>query len=1064
MTTASIYPINNRYDILEKLGKGSFGTVYRAHDRLTADTVALKQVAVSDAQTTLPCRHDESRLHLAQEFRSVASLRHPHIVSVLDYGFDQHRQPFFTMELLENSQTILEAAKRQSVAAKVGLLVELLQALTYLHRRDIIHRDLKPANVLVTEQNRVKVLDFGLSTPAMHEGSGGTVLYMAPEILRNQPGSRQSDLFAVGILAYQLLTGCYPFDWRSPSLVVSSILYHAPDLTAIDNPQLADVVATCLEKRPEARYQHCDDVIQVLNYAIHQPLPQESVAIRESYLQAAPFVGRDAELAQLEGAMEKMLGGQGAVWLVGGESGIGKSRLLDELRIRALTKGVLVVRGQCEDGGGFPYQLWRNVLPQLILSTEPSDLEASVLKTVVPHIDKLLGRNVPDTRLDGNAGQQRLLEVIADVMRRQTQPLLLLLEDLQWAKEGLTVLQHLAQFVTEQMWLLIGTYRQDERPNLPDELGNAEQLNLKRLNDNTIAELSHAMLGEVGEQPDVLALLQRETEGNAFFLVETVRALAEEAGQLTAIGTMPLPDKVLAGGVQRINQRRLNHVPEWGQNLLKYAAVIGRQIDEILMQHLAQDVPIENWLNVCAEAAVLEVGDNRWRFTHDKLRESVVADLKENERPRLHQQVAQAIETIHPDDDQHATILADHWHMAGDREKEAFYAYRAAKNLYQLGLNQAQEQAIRALNLKPSSPLLWSKINILIAENYFTWGEYQEALAHYEETLAHARRYGLITEELAALDGMGQVTYITRDFSVALEIYRDAIELARKTGARNMLARLLEDQGMVLRFVGDHAAAYQALKASLDVVYTLNNPSQLAMSLYGISVIVRNQGRYEEASEYLEKSIAILRELNAVRDLGMSLNNLGICNTLLGNYEVAQRYLDEGLTCRTQVGHARGVATSKSAIGELYWVLGRFDEAEKMFQAALDFWQSIGDRWNIANSHNDVGFPLLMQGDLTRAAEHWRVGLQSGQEIQAGFLILKALVGFAWVASYKGDNEQALHLLSLAQAHTASTRPLDQMWIQPLLRKMHCGLPSVVDINLQETIISILDTPEFRTT
>ncbi|MBZ0300303.1 MAG: protein kinase, partial [Anaerolineae bacterium] len=532
MTSATIHHINNRYTILDKLGEGSFGAVYRAHDRLTADTVALKHLTVSNARMMSLSHGDESRLDLAQEFRTLASLRHPHIISVLDYGFDEQRQPYFTMELLENPRTILEAGKGRSTAAQVGLLIELLQALIYLHRRGILHRDLKPANVLVTEQGRVKVLDFGLSMKAKQaKGPGGTVLYMAPETLRSQPNGRPSDLFAMGILAYQLLTGRYPFDRRSPSLVVSSILHHAPDFTAIDHPLLASVVATCLEKNPEARYQDGEEVIQALNHAVQQPLPLESDAIRDSYLQAAPFVGRDDELAQLEGALEQMLDGHGSVWLVSGESGVGKSRLLDELRIRALTKGVLVVRGQSVDGGGFPYQLWRDVLPRLILPIKLSDLEASVLKGLVPHIETLIGRNVPDTRLEGNAGQQRLLEVIAEVMRRQSQPLLLLLEDLQWTKEGLTVLQYLTQFAPQQMWLLIGTYRQDERPALPDELKNTERLHLKRLNEHMIAELSQAMLGEVGKQADVLKLLQRETEGNAFFLVETVRALAEEAGQ-----------------------------------------------------------------------------------------------------------------------------------------------------------------------------------------------------------------------------------------------------------------------------------------------------------------------------------------------------------------------------------------------------------------------------------------------------------------------------------------------------------------------------------------------------
>jgi serine/threonine protein kinase len=143
------------------------GAVFRADDRLTDMTVALKQVTLppqqlnSSAQSS-PGQSDSFRLALAQEFKVLASLRHPHIISVLDYGFDAARQPFLTMELLENAPTLIEAGRHLSGNEQVTLLVQLLQALAYLHRRGIIHRDLKPDNVVVIA-GQVKVLDFGLA-------------------------------------------------------------------------------------------------------------------------------------------------------------------------------------------------------------------------------------------------------------------------------------------------------------------------------------------------------------------------------------------------------------------------------------------------------------------------------------------------------------------------------------------------------------------------------------------------------------------------------------------------------------------------------------------------------------------------------------------------------------------------------------------------------------------------------------------------------------------------------------------------------------------------------------
>src|SRR5262249_15985627 len=150
------------------------------------------------------------RLALAQEFRLLASLRHPNIISVLDYGFDDIGNPYFTMELLENARTVLDVGRSQNLEMQVSLLVQVLQALAYLHRRVIIHHDLNRANVLISGE-RVKVLDFGLSVTsdrATESGiAGGTLPYMAPEILTNTPVSEATDLYGFGVIAYELFCG-----------------------------------------------------------------------------------------------------------------------------------------------------------------------------------------------------------------------------------------------------------------------------------------------------------------------------------------------------------------------------------------------------------------------------------------------------------------------------------------------------------------------------------------------------------------------------------------------------------------------------------------------------------------------------------------------------------------------------------------------------------------------------------------------------------------------------------------------------------------------------------------
>src|SRR5262245_25672679 len=215
-----------RYVLQALLGEGGMGAVYQAFDRLTGTSVALKRVLAPTEQLSFNSRSEavDPRMALAQEFQVLASLRHPNIISVLDYGFDDQRQPYFTMDLLGGAKTILRAGQGKPITSRVNLLIQTLQALAYLHRRGIVHRDLKPGNVLVSG-GQAKVLDFGLSVD-MGQASGvvGTLAYMAPEVLNGEPASTASDLYSIGVIAYELLSGHRLFDADSVSDLIDHIL------------------------------------------------------------------------------------------------------------------------------------------------------------------------------------------------------------------------------------------------------------------------------------------------------------------------------------------------------------------------------------------------------------------------------------------------------------------------------------------------------------------------------------------------------------------------------------------------------------------------------------------------------------------------------------------------------------------------------------------------------------------------------------------------------------------------------------------------------------------------
>jgi serine/threonine protein kinase/tetratricopeptide (TPR) repeat protein len=1079
---------NSRYTIENLIGEGGMGAVFRATDRLTGHRVALKHVHTPTEilEFNSTSAELEADLALAQEFQTLATLRHPNIISVLDYGFDAERHPYFTMDLLDGAHDILEAGLNADFEEKIRLLIQLLQALAYLHRRGILHRDLKPGNVLVDVNGDVKVLDFGLAVAREQQTDGmvGTLNYMAPEVFMGQTATRTSDLFAVGIIAYELFMGQHPFEKDGRVDMSSAVLDGEADLIALPKvkpvrPQatptpffsnsaktgttgkqgktvnlevsdtasdylsmlkakrtqlelsmpklkarsmqvvskiaiqghpIAYIVGRLLDSNPAKRYQEADEVIYDLGYVIGKRYQDETESIRESYLQAAAFVGRDNDLAVLQSALDQAGEGHGSTWLIMGEDGVGKSRLLDELRIRALIRGALALQGQgVAEGGGLPYQIFRAPLRRLALVSDLDDKQVAFLSHVVPDIYSLVNRDPVDAPEIDNTNTQAFLNAVTSMFQNLQQPTVILIDDLHFAQEGLEILQHLSEIATDLPLLLVGTFRHDEHPELAEEIPHAEILRLERLDIVAIEALAVSILGEMGRHPKLLQLLEKETDGNIVFLLEVIRALAEEAGHLDDIGSIPLPRTIFAGGIREIIERRLERVPESATKILGLAAVMGRHFDLDVLAATNPTLKLDQWLQTCADAAVLDVKDGEWGFAHDKLREGVLRTMSDSKRAMAHMKVAEAIKDIYADDPDQTAVLAYHFNRAGNRRQELIYSERAGQVAYDKGIyNEAIAFFERALHLMPESAD--DEVIQRRAELLFFLGD------------AHRHR---------------------GNYHRSVDSYDDSLTLYRLLDMHERAVDVLNELGFTLQSqlnINDLGIAHDYLAQSVTTAQTAGYEIGEATALRGLGYLLMRQGRYPDAVGQFDHSLGIFRNLDDPQQIAHALNNLGQALFFMEDYDRSTTTLRESLQLSTATNDRYVAGRAHYFLGLIAFRESQLENAFAHHQITYDTVQSLQLEVMVISSLNALAFCALGMNNGEQAEDFLVRALRRLKRLQPSpekdIIQIEMLAGFATAFAAIGDFDPALELLGLCVNHPAMRRSAFRPNIEALVMEL----------------------------
>jgi len=1015
-----------RYFKYEELGHGAMGVVYRATDRLEdGKWVALKQLHADGGRMDIDTSQvDNRRLVMSQEFRILASLRHPNIISVLDYGFaGDNGEPYFTMDLLDNPKNIVQATEDSSFEEKINYFVQCLEGLAYLHKHQVVHRDLKPDNILL-QDGKVKILDFGLAYGGLFKSQAGidgdfiagTMAYIAPEILQEQDPNHLSDLYGLGMIMVEVFGRKYPFNHKNNMVtLINAVINKYPELDHIDS-RLQPIFLRMLDKDPQNRYASAQEIIVKLSEIFDFVDASESIQVRENILQSAPFVGRDKEFDQLKEALLRVINiraAAGSAWLIGGESGVGKSRLLNEIRVQGMIRGVQVLTGQSVFEGGAVFEAWRQPLRRLCLEVEPTNDEASILKSIIPDLESLLGRTVNDAppALNPKIALERLLSAIESWFQRCETPILLILEDIHWAVESLLILKRLLPLVDTMPMMIVCSYRNDERPELAQELAGMELMELEPLSRQAIYDLSTSLLNDSEQQAqNIIDLMERETNGNALFIIEIFRALAESAGRIDLVGKLTLPPDIVQGGMAQIIKQRLSVVQGDVRDFLRVAALIGRQLDAELMTHILPDVDVSRMLQKATATLIVEVNENRYRFVHDKFREALESEVED--RAGWHRQIAEAMEVVYRHDVSRAPILLYHWKLAGDDEKIVHYSELAGDQSMENGAN------LQAKNYYYEAYELCSEMDATVENQrrqvYLAVKLSKVAAYHPEESLTQIMHRAVeIAEKLddeellaRALGSTGAYHFMLGQTGASMEYFKRSMVIAEKMKLEELLLLPYNIIGRSVALVGDFATSRNYLRDGIRIAEKFKDLELLSGSLAFYALSLMLQGAYTESVDIIDRSIKVAQQVGQSRMTGTLVIN-GCGYMWNGRWDDALKFFQDAETLAEKISDFLPLYWSRGFLGYCYMTLGDYAQAERYLDLSIGMVEEGKTVFHLPLFQAYRAELTLHQGRAEDAIEPTEKALQFGRDTQQGLAIGEALCTLGKIYSQLGELDKA---------------------------------------------------------
>lgn len=801
--------------------------------------------------------------------------------------------------------------------------------------------------------------------------------------------------------------------------------------------------------------------VAIYQLAQSGPMPYRRMAGR-ARSGASAMVGREAEREQLVGALQDLIAQHhSSVFIVEGEAGLGKTRLLDELRQAAQAEQVPVLSGVGDAIEKAAYQAWRDVFYALLnweALTEAEARRQSILAALGPErlgLAPLLNDVVKENLFEENdltrnlVGKPRadstrevLLSILHEAANRA--PLVLIIEDAHWLDSQSWALALAVQQRTRNAPLLFVLATRPLTEPLPEfaqltQAPNVHRIRLQPLPRHDVLTLICQRLGASRLPDSVAALIQSKAEGNPFFSEELAFAL-RDAGWIEVVGgqcrvapgvdinTLVLPDNV-----QGVITSRIDRLTAPQQLALKVASAIGR---EFAFRTLRDIHPVEtdkprlnHYLEVLAQLELTLRGvapELLYLFKHTITQDVAYNLMLFAQRRELHQTIGEWYE--HEFEGRLAQaypVLAHHWSRAAESAHQHVEPDAAAHVIHKAVdyLTRAGDQALQI-------------------------SAFREAVSAYETALAlspvraewNELRAKGSTEMTRAvlLVKLGNTFEAMSDFRQATERLRAGLELARAAGDIRLSAEALSGLCWVSARQGAHAEARALAEEAIALARAADDKATMALALRRLGVL--SKGDRAAAIRYYEDSLRLYHEISDQKGIAACLNNLGNMAAGAGDYPGAALYYGDGLTIAREAGDRLVVATFLGNLGEIARRQNDFEAATQYLLEALTTYKEIGAREGVATNMLNLGWVAAARKDSSAALEYYRDALAESTAIGALPRALGAVCGIAGLCARFGDFQRAAELVGLALSHPASNAEVKED-AEQVLNAVHAALP-----------------------